>query len=105
MCIIDICEIPVCIIDTPGLGAMDLSSKEEDLVLASVPVLTDKDLLCYCMSLVGRFDNKGEHAHCKAVDYSILVWEYAIFLALICNFTGTSPVFRAAFVFFSSLSI
>jgi len=61
VCIIDVCEIPVCIIDTPGLGAMDLSSKEEDLVLASVSVLTDKDLLCYCMSLVGRFDNKGEH--------------------------------------------
>ena len=45
-----ICEIPVCIIDTPGLGAMDLSSKEEDLVLASVSVLTDKDLLYYCTS-------------------------------------------------------
>lgn len=93
-----ICEIPVCIIDTPGLGAMDLSSKEEDLVLASVSVLTDKDLLYYCMSLVGRFDNNGEHIAKQLT--SILVWKYAIFLALTCNFTGTSPVVRATFFFF-----
>ena len=54
--------ITVRIIDTPGLEAKDLSSKEEKEELATLSVLTDgkADLLLYCMKLTDRSDDRDE---------------------------------------------
>ena len=54
--------IAMCIIDTPGLEAMDLSSKEEEVVLATLSVLTDRkaDILLYCMKLTDGSNYRDE---------------------------------------------
>lgn len=54
--------ITVRIIDTPGLEAMDISSKEGQEQFATLSVLTDgkADLMLYCMALIGRSDEKDE---------------------------------------------
>ena len=54
--------ITVRIIDTPGLDAKDLSSKEVEEELATLSVLTDgkADLLLYCMKMTDRSDYRDE---------------------------------------------
>ena len=54
--------ITVRIIDTPGLEAKDLSSKDEQEALATLSVLTNgkADILLYCMKLSDRADEKDE---------------------------------------------
>ena len=55
-------EITVRIIDTPGLEAKDLTSKEEHQTLADLSVFTDgkADIMLYCMRLTDRADEKDE---------------------------------------------
>ena len=54
--------IPVRIIDTPGLEAMDLSRQKEQEALEDLSVLTDgkADIMLYCMRLTDRADEKDE---------------------------------------------
>lgn len=55
-------EIPVRIIDTPGLEAMDLSRQKDQEALEDLSVLTDgkADIMLYCMRLTDRADEKDE---------------------------------------------
>lgn len=72
--------IPVRIIDTPGLESMELR-KEDDLALATVSELTEgkADLLLYCMSLAGRFDEKDDCIVKKLTRaFGKDIWKHAI---------------------------
>ena len=54
--------INVRIIDTPGLEAKDLTSKEEQEALATLSILSDgkADIMLYCMKLTDRADDIDE---------------------------------------------
>ena len=75
--------IPVRIIDTPGLDAKDLSSKEVEEELATLSVLTDgkADLLLYCMRMTDRsdHDDKDERIVAKLTKaFGKEIWRHTI---------------------------
>ena len=73
--------IGVRIIDTPGLEARDLSSKEEDEELATLSVLTDgkADLLLYCMKLTDRSDYRDERIVMKLTKaFGKEIWKHTV---------------------------
>ena len=73
--------ITVRIIDTPGLDAKDLSSKEVEEELATLSVLTDgkADLLLYCMKMTDRSDVRDERIVMKLTKtFGKEIWKHTI---------------------------
>ena len=73
--------ITVHIIDTPGLDAKDLSSKEVEKELATLSVLTNgkADLLLYCMKLTDRSDYRDERIVMKLTKtFGKEIWKHTI---------------------------
>ena len=69
------------IIDTPGLDAKDLSSKEIEEELATLSVLTDgkADILLYCMKLTDRSDERDERIVRKLTKtFGKEIWKHTI---------------------------
>ena len=73
--------ITVRIIDTPGLEAEDLSSKEEQEALEDLSALTDgkADIMLYCMKLTDRADKKDERIVKKLTEaFGEEVWRHTV---------------------------
>jgi len=73
--------VTVRIIDIPGFGSRDLSSKREGEALAMISVKTDRkaDILLYCMNLTSRFDAKDEYIVKKLTKaFGKEIWQHAI---------------------------
>ena len=75
--------ITVRIIDTPGLEAQDLNSKEEQEQLATLSFLADEkaDLLLYCISLAGRFQKDDQRIVDKLTKaFGSEIWRHTILI-------------------------
>ena len=73
--------ITVRIIDTPGLEAIDLNSKKEQEQLATVSLLADEkaDLLLYCISLAGRFQEDNQRIVYKLTKaFGSEIWSHTV---------------------------
>ena len=73
--------ITVRIIDTPGLEARDLTREQEQEALAKLSEFTNgkPDLLLYCISLVGRFDDKDDRIVVKLTKvFGCEIWRHTV---------------------------
>ena len=73
--------IPVCIIDTPGLEAMDLSRQKDQEALEDLSAFTDgkADIMLYCMKLTDRADEKDEHIVQKLTErFGKEIWRHTV---------------------------
>ena len=73
--------ITLCIINTPGLESKDLTREQEQEALTTLSELTNNkpDLLLYCISLVGRYDDKDDRIVVRLTDaFGGEIWSHAI---------------------------